>query len=188
MSIKKGFTLIELLVVIAIIGILSAVVLTSLNSTRNKASASSYVQTFVQFEKAFMLKFFNASIFPTDTDIDNNGNIVNIFNNGSSTFFDGLIDDFELDLPATRFVYDNDDNDSPKNNLDCTTAGSTPNFNGVNLILYGPADNDTWVTLADEIDALVEGNGRTCGKVQVRQSGTDLLVVWNLAESRTDVY
>jgi len=53
--IKKGFTLIELLVVIAIIGILSAVVVTSLNSSREKATDASKISGVKEVAKAMEL-------------------------------------------------------------------------------------------------------------------------------------
>lgn len=55
MNKKAGFTLIELLVVIAIIGILSAVVLTSLNSSRQKAQDAKKVNDVKQVALAMEL-------------------------------------------------------------------------------------------------------------------------------------
>lgn len=65
---KKGFTLIELLVVIAIIGILSAVVLTSLNSSRDKARDAKAVSDVKQVALAFELsRNQTTGLFPTST-------------------------------------------------------------------------------------------------------------------------
>ena len=60
----RGFTLIELLVVIAIIGILSAVVLTSLNSARVKARDARRVSDISQMQLALELDYDKNGIYP----------------------------------------------------------------------------------------------------------------------------
>lgn len=60
----RGFTLIELLVVIAIIGILSAVVLTSLNSARLKARDARRISDIKQVQLALELSYDATGTYP----------------------------------------------------------------------------------------------------------------------------
>ena len=62
---QKGFTLIELLVVIAIIGILSSVVLASLNSARVKARDARRVSDVQQIKLALELYNDSKGYYPT---------------------------------------------------------------------------------------------------------------------------
>lgn len=61
---RKGFTLIELLVVIAIIGILSSVVLASLNSARTKARDTRRVADIKQIQIAMELYYDANGSYP----------------------------------------------------------------------------------------------------------------------------
>lgn len=61
---KKGFTLIELLVVISIIGVLSTIVLSSLNSARVKARDAKRVSDIRQLQSALELYYSNNGQYP----------------------------------------------------------------------------------------------------------------------------
>ncbi|MEX0933701.1 MAG: type II secretion system protein [Candidatus Paceibacterota bacterium] len=61
---QKGFTLIELLVVIAIIGILSSVVLASLNTAREKARDARRIADIKQIQVALEFYFDENNTYP----------------------------------------------------------------------------------------------------------------------------
>ena len=61
---KKGFTLIELLVVIAIIGLLSSIVLVSMQGTRAKARDARRLQEIKQIQTALVLYYDRYEAYP----------------------------------------------------------------------------------------------------------------------------
>ncbi len=63
---SKGFTLIELLVVVAIIGLLSSVVLASLNSARAKARDAKKISEFNQVSKGLQLYYDKFGQYPNN--------------------------------------------------------------------------------------------------------------------------
>ena len=70
---SKGFTLIELLVVIAIIGILSSVVLASLNSARMKARDARRIADFKNVSLALELYYDKYNRYPVSPNYSASG-------------------------------------------------------------------------------------------------------------------
>jgi len=64
--IKKGFTLIELLVVISIIGLLASIVVTSLNSAKQKARTAKIQSELNSLLKAVQTYYLNTNSMPVN--------------------------------------------------------------------------------------------------------------------------
>jgi len=69
---SKGFTLIELLVVIAIIGLLSSIVLTSLNKAKMKGRDARRIIDMRQLELALRLYYEENKVYPSVAESGNN--------------------------------------------------------------------------------------------------------------------
>jgi prepilin-type N-terminal cleavage/methylation domain-containing protein len=83
---RKGFTLIELLVVIAIIGILSSIVLVSVNSARNKAKDTAIKGGLDQLRIAGEMAYDTAGNYSTAcTNADAVRILANVVANGGTT-------------------------------------------------------------------------------------------------------
>ncbi len=92
---KTGFTLIELLVVMAIIGILSAVVLTSLNGARQKGRDARRISDVKQIQLALELYYDATNQYPVAIGPANNSVLVN----------NGFIASLPVD-PSNNAVYE----------------------------------------------------------------------------------
>ncbi len=71
MKFSRGFTLIELLVVIAIIGILSSVVLASLNTARTKGSDAARMEDVKSLKTAMEMYYNDNNGYPTSAGSSN---------------------------------------------------------------------------------------------------------------------
>lgn len=115
MASKKGFTLVELLVVISIVGVLSAVIFSSLGGTKDKATFTAFRQHVDEFLKAVELARDSNGDAPkttiirytyADGQLDDTDGWVQVYLTNFNNRFGNYITDFpRLWKPSTGAAY-----------------------------------------------------------------------------------
>jgi prepilin-type N-terminal cleavage/methylation domain-containing protein len=122
---KRGFTLIELLVVIAIVGVLSAIVLSSLNSSRLKANDARVKSQLGSFKRAAELYYDTQN--PNSYGISVVGNESQVLPNFGNGCSNGMFTDSTIDRFTTVANY------LGGSSMKCTSVGGTSYVITVNL-------------------------------------------------------
>jgi type II secretion system protein G len=99
MKSQKGFTLIELLVVIAIVGILSSVVLASLNIARAKARDAKRLSDLKQIQAALAMFYSDNGAYPATTTWWGNCPTYGSYGTGATGYIPGLVPNYIKELP-----------------------------------------------------------------------------------------
>jgi general secretion pathway protein G len=107
---KRGFTLIELLVVIAIIGMLSSIVLASLNTARTKAYDAQRKSNIKSLETAMELYYNDNGTYPKSGTQDIGSNISNLSSFLVPNYIPSIPTDPLAPAIGDQYVWDNSGN------------------------------------------------------------------------------
>jgi len=174
---SRAFTLIELLVVIAIIGLLSSVILASLNSARQKAQYAAVASELQEAQKAFYALSLDRGSFPLDS---GNPSVSSLIADSSFGLSKYLAAAPSWPFGSSTWHYDNDGDAIPAGY--CGPSGRYQ-ASGVNLFVSGVTE-DQYEAMDKVLDGDANPNttaAKTCGKIVYDGSST---LVFNISPTQ----